>query len=128
MRHLHWRADLQRCTDGVSPGPKVEDQDCIQGVSLPIRGASERAPAKNVLYASAELRVACPCRNTNHAPRSIRLHVDFDAGKLTIERQLEERDADDGSPQFGPTKTKESRVVMLGAEAVSRLRAFTSLR
>jgi integrase len=52
-------------------------------------------------------------------------HLDLDAGTLTIERQLDgERRLDGGKvPVFGPTKTKRTRVITLGAETVAALRA-----
>jgi integrase len=47
-------------------------------------------------------------------------HVDFDAGTVVIERQL---DAAGKKPTFGPTKTKGTRTVSLGPETITVLRS-----
>jgi len=46
--------------------------------------------------------------------------LDFEAGTLTIERQLDQAGE---TPVFGPTKTKTARTVSLGAERLAALRA-----
>jgi integrase len=47
--------------------------------------------------------------------------VDLSAGSVTIARQLEPRSTK--TPTWGPTKTDRSRVVTLGSETITRLRA-----
>jgi integrase len=49
--------------------------------------------------------------------------VDLDAGTVTIDRQLDEAGH---TPKWAPTKTQRSRVVVLGADTVSRLRTHKS--
>ncbi|MBA2258227.1 MAG: site-specific integrase [Acidobacteria bacterium] len=46
-------------------------------------------------------------------------HVDLDAGTLEIRRQLDRAGV---APVFGPTKTKRSRTLSLGAETIAALR------